>query len=92
MKELKKVKKEAYANLKGYWCLHQVWSNILLVHFPVPKSIIRPLIPRCCQLDTFDNTVWISVVPLRIGVKGFAKIPFIRSIPEVNVRTYIKYG
>jgi uncharacterized protein YqjF (DUF2071 family) len=70
------------------------WHDLLFLHWPVRPELIRPLIPRGLELDTFDGSAWLGVVPFRMtGVRlrcipQFAGMAF----PEINVRTYVKAG
>jgi uncharacterized protein YqjF (DUF2071 family) len=67
------------------------WHDLLFLHWPVRPEIIRPLIPEGLELDLFDGSAWVGVVPFRMtGVRPryfprFAGLAF----PEINVRTYV---
>ena len=67
------------------------WHDLLFLHWPVRPQLIRPLIPRGLELDTFDGSAWLGIVPFRMtGVRPrhfprFAGLAF----PEINVRTYV---
>jgi uncharacterized protein YqjF (DUF2071 family) len=67
------------------------WHDLLFLHWPVRPEILRPLIPEGLELDLFDGSAWIGVVPFRMtGVRPrylprFAGLAF----PEINVRTYV---
>jgi hypothetical protein len=44
-------------------------------------------------VDTFHGSAWIGVVPFwmdRIKLRGLPTIPFTRSFPELNLRTYVR--
>ena len=66
------------------------WHDLLFLHWPIREELIRPLIPKEIELDTFDGWCWIGVVPFRMtGVRPrYIPIPF--AFPELNVRTYVK--
>jgi len=70
------------------------WHDVLFLHWPVPAGIIGPMLPSGLELDTFDGSAWIGVVPFRMtGVRlrvfpQFAGMTF----AEINVRTYVKAG
>ncbi len=47
------------------------------------------------EIDTFEGSAWIGIVPFQVkNTRGRSTpaIPFISSYLEVNVRTYVKYG
>jgi uncharacterized protein YqjF (DUF2071 family) len=72
------------------WLLFMRWHDLLFLHWPVRPELIRPLIPKTVELDTFDGWCWIGVVPFHMsGVRPrYVPIPF--AFPELNVRTYVK--
>ena len=54
-----------------------------------------PLIPASLQLDTFDGSAWLGVVPFRMsGVRprGLPGFPPLSNFPELNLRTYVSAG
>lgn len=54
---------------------------------------MRELVPAELELDTFDGSAWIGVVPFRMLIKPrmFPGIPTASHFPELNVRTYVKH-
>ena len=42
------------------------WHDLLFMHWPVPVDQLRPLIPPLLEIDTYDSTAWIGVVPFRM--------------------------
>ena len=77
----------------GRWVMTQRWNDLLFAHWPVPPSAIAPLLPEGLQVDTFHGSAWIGVVPFwmdRIKLHGFPSLPFLRSFPELNLRTYVR--
>ncbi|TYR80841.1 DUF2071 domain-containing protein [Priestia megaterium] len=76
------------------WFMKQTWSDLLFVHWPVAVQDIQTLIPKPLQIDTFKGEAWISLVPFTmtgIHFKGVPKMPFLSSLYELNIRTYVKY-
>ena len=72
--------------------MEQHWSDLLLLHWPVPPEILRPTIPYDLELDLFEGQAWASVVGFHLS--GLRMRP-VRWIPwgdfdEVNLRTYVK--
>jgi uncharacterized protein len=54
---------------------------------------IAPLLPEGLQVDTFQGSAWLGVVPFwmdRIKVRGVPPIPGARSFPDLNLRTYVR--
>jgi uncharacterized protein YqjF (DUF2071 family) len=77
----------------GHWMITQRWNDLLFAHWPVPPAAIAPLIPDGLHLDTIHGSAWIGVVPFcmdRIKLRGLPPIPFTRSFPELNLRTYVR--
>jgi uncharacterized protein YqjF (DUF2071 family) len=71
----------------------QRWNDLLFAHWPVPASSIAPLLPEGLQVDSFQGSAWLGVVPFwldRIKVRGLPPIPGMRSFPDLNVRTYVR--
>ncbi|SDM90697.1 hypothetical protein SAMN05216244_3716 [Sediminibacillus halophilus] len=80
---------------KWPWVAEQHWDDLLFIHWPVPYEVLRPHVPEQFELETFNGTAWISIVPF-LGNKNRFRgmpgvIPFISSFLELNVRTYIRY-
>lgn len=78
----------------GQPLMHQSWGKLLFMHWPIAEEILRPLIPSSLQIDTFDGTAWIGVVPFTMwDIRAFPpyvpKIPFLNTMHELNVRTYV---
>jgi len=72
--------------------MEQHWSDLLLLHWPIPPEILRPTIPDDLELDLFEGQAWASVVGFHLS--GLRMRP-LRWIPwgdfdEVNLRTYVK--
>ena len=77
----------------GRWRMTQRWNDLLFAHWPLPASLIDPLLPEGLEADTFLGSAWLGVVPFwldRIKVRGVPPIPGMRSFPDLNVRTYVR--
>jgi len=73
--------------------MKQLWHDLLFMHWPVPASAIRALIPATLEIETYDGSAWVGVVPFRMsGIRGRAlpPIPGTSAFPELNVRTYVR--
>jgi uncharacterized protein YqjF (DUF2071 family) len=79
------------------WTMTQRWNDLLFAHWPIPAATMAAMIPAALDLDTFDGTAWLGVVPfwmsrIRARVPGTsaASVPFSRSFSELNLRTYVR--
>jgi uncharacterized protein len=80
---------------RGAWLMAQTWEHLLFAHWPVPARALRPLVPEPLPVDTFDGTAWLAVTPFEITglrFRGTAPVPWISRFPELNVRTYTRFG
>lgn len=76
------------------WIMYQTWNELLFAHWPIASSILRPLVPACLELESFEQTCWIGVVPFHMtGVRPrwCPPAPGLSAFPELNVRTYVAY-
>jgi len=64
--------------------MRQIWRRLTFLHWPFAPDLIRPLVPRALDLDTFDGVAWIGLVPFEIH--GTPLLPY---FPETNLRTYV---
>lgn len=67
------------------------WHDLLFAHWPVPVNSIRPLIPNSLDVDTFDGSAWVGVVPFHMSGVRPRYLPIPLAFPELNLRTYVKY-
>ena len=77
------------------WLMTQSWNDLLFAHWPVDEMRLRSLIPRTFEIDLFDSTAWVGVVPFRmtnVGARGLPLLPRVSAFPELNVRTYVRVG
>ncbi len=68
------------------------WHDLLFAHWRVEVSALRGLIPPGLDIDTYDGSAWIGIVPFRmtgVAPRHLPSLPFISSFPELNVRTYV---
>ena len=79
----------------GRWRLAQTWEDLLFAHWPVPRSALAPLVPPGLELETFDGSAWLGILPFRLTgfrVRGLPAVPGLSTFPELNVRTYVTLG
>jgi uncharacterized protein YqjF (DUF2071 family) len=72
--------------------MRMTWEDLLFAHWPLPVAALRPLVPRTLELDTFDGSAWLGIVPFRMSgvrLRGLPAIPGTSAFPELNVRTYV---
>ena len=72
--------------------MHQNWGKLLFLHWSVPVSVLRPMIPRALEIDTFDGGAWLSITPFTMwGIRPtmLPAIPGLSDSHELNVRTYV---
>ena len=77
---------------RGWLAGYQTWTDLLFVHWRVPAEMLRPLIPAEVELDQFDGTAWVGLVPFHMsGVRPwwFPAVPGVAEFHETNVRTYV---
>ena len=77
----------------GEWKWRQSWLDLAFIHYRVDASSIRPLVPPGLQLQEFDGSAWVGLVPFRMaGVmrRPLPDLPFFSSFPELNLRTYVE--
>jgi uncharacterized protein YqjF (DUF2071 family) len=80
------------ADPSGPWVMVQRWHDLLFAHWRCAATDLRPLIPAALDIDTFDGTAWIGVIPFSMsGVRfrGVPPIPTAHAFLEINVRTYV---
>ena len=78
----------------GAWSWRQSWCDLLFAHWPVPAAQLRALVPEPLQIQEFDGTSWVGVVPFRMqGVmrRPLPDLPWVSAFPELNVRLYVEY-
>jgi len=75
------------------WTWRQSWRDLLFAHWPVPSAALRPLVPASLEIQEFDGTSWIGLVPFRMtGVmrRPLPDMPWVSAFPELNVRVYVE--
>ena len=71
----------------------QQWRNLAYVHWRYPADEVQKLLPKGLEVDTYDGSAWVGLIPFsmkNIGLPKLTAIPYFGSFPEVNVRTYVK--
>jgi hypothetical protein len=81
----------------GQPLMHQSWGKLLFMHWRIEERELRPLIPDGLEIDTFDGTGWIGVIPFTMwDIRAFPPflpaVPGLSSMHELNVRTYVHHN
>lgn len=75
------------------WTWRQSWRDLLFAHWPVPAHELRRLVPEPLEIQEFEGTSWVGVVPFRMaGVmrRPLPDLPGISAFPELNLRLYVE--
>lgn len=69
------------------------WADLAFLHWRVEPGVMRRLVPPAFELDLFDGSAWVGLVPFKMvdcRFRGFEFVPTLREFYECNVRTYVK--
>jgi hypothetical protein len=71
--------------------MRQRWETLTFLHWPYDPRTIQALLPEGLQVETRKGAAWVGLVPFRMTIHGPAgpALPWLRAIPETNVRTYV---
>ena len=73
--------------------MRQQWQELAYVHWRYDPEVVQALLPTGLEVDTFDGSAWVGLIPFsmrNISFPGTPAIQYFGSFPEVNVRTYVK--
>jgi uncharacterized protein YqjF (DUF2071 family) len=76
----------------GPWVMMQRWHDLLFAHWRCPVSALRPLIPDALEIEIYDGSAWIGVIPFYMSgvrMRGAPPVPTANAFEELNVRTYV---
>ena len=79
----------------GPWLMTQTWNDLLFAHWPVSAAAIRARVPASVEIDRFDGTAWLGIVPFHmtnVTPRFVPALPWVSAFPELNVRTYVTVG
>ena len=77
------------------WSLTMRWEELLFLHWPMAAAVLRPHLPAGLELETFDGSAWLGVVPFRMArtrLRWLPPVPTTHTFPEINLRTYVRAG
>ncbi|MEM6394504.1 MAG: DUF2071 domain-containing protein [Planctomycetota bacterium] len=84
--------------MRGRYWMKMVWHDLLFAHWPVSGADADRLqagLPEGVELDRFDGTAYLGVVPFGmrgIGLRGLPAWGPMSTFPEINLRTYVRVG
>jgi uncharacterized protein YqjF (DUF2071 family) len=71
------------------------WHDLCFLHWRVDAAALAPLVPDGLELETFDGSAWIAVVPFHmtdVSPRGLPRFRRLADFAELNVRTYVTAG
>ena len=72
----------------------QRWHDLLFAHWKVASEVLRRALPEPLELDLYQGTAWIGIVPFTMSgvrLRGTPAWPWLSTFPELNVRTYVRF-
>lgn len=75
--------------------MRQNWRDLLFIHWPIRPEALKPLIPPPLELDLFEGTAYVGLIPFTMtGVRpvGLPPVAGLSNFHETNVRTYVRVG
>jgi uncharacterized protein YqjF (DUF2071 family) len=73
--------------------MFQNWRHLTFLHWRMPVSAVRGLVPKPLIVDSFDGSAWVGVMPFLLrGLRPpfGPPLPWLSEFPETNCRTYVK--
>ena len=73
--------------------MKQQWRDLAYIHWRYDPAVVQSLLPKDIEVDTFDGSAWVGLIPFsmrNISFPFIPPVPYFGSFPEVNVRTYVK--
>ena len=71
----------------------QGWKAMTFLHWAFEPAEVKALLPDEFEVDTWDDTAWVSITPFLMTDFRLASLPAIgrlSTFPETNVRTYVR--
>jgi uncharacterized protein len=74
--------------------MRQSWQHLGFLHWPVARDAIARLLPPGLDVDVFDGTAYVGIVPFTIPLTrtGRLDVPISPAFHELNLRTYVHRG
>jgi uncharacterized protein YqjF (DUF2071 family) len=89
---LKKIDHRPWPVPQGSWALRQSWLDLLFAHWPIPAASLQPFVPAGVEIQEFEGTSWVGVVPFRmeeITFRPVPPLPWVSAFAELNLRLYV---
>ncbi len=70
------------------------WDRLAFLHWRVDPARVRPLVPAPLELDLFDGSAWVGLVPFAMQhcrFRGLPALGLLTDFWECNVRTYVRH-
>jgi|AntRauTorcE11898_2_1112593.scaffolds.fasta_scaffold22995_1 uncharacterized protein YqjF (DUF2071 family) len=77
---------------QNHWLYYQEWNEAHFLHWKIPPTLLKPLLPPTLKADEIDNACYISLVAFtmnRIRPRFLPSLSLISRFHEVNLRTYV---
>ena len=90
---LEKVDHRPWPAPSGPWTWRQRWEHLLFAHWSVPADLLRPHLPERVEVQEFDGTAWLAVVPFvlsKLAMRFLPPMPGLNTFAELNLRTYVE--
>jgi len=90
---LEQIDHRPWAVPSGPWTWRQRWEHLLFAHWAVDGDLLRPHLPERVELQEFDGTAWLAVVPFvlsKLALRFLPPVPGLNTFPELNLRTYVE--
>src|SRR5947208_12400272 len=70
----------------------QRWALLTFLHWPLPPDRVACLLPAGLELDVFEGSAWVGLIPFRLTVRAprMPAVPWASTTPEINLRTYVR--
>jgi hypothetical protein len=76
------------------WVMNQTWEHLLFAHWEVDAERLAPLLPGGLELDVWEGSAWIAIVPFLmtdVHARSLPPLPGSGRFLETNVRTYVRH-
>ena len=73
--------------------MFQTWRDLLFLHWRVRADLVTARLPRGLELDTYQGSSWIGIVPFfmrHVRPSGLPPLPLLSNFLELNLRTYVR--
>ena len=68
-------------------------ARLALRHWPISVAAVRHLVPAGLNIQEFDSSTWVGVVPFRmtgVMLRWLPDLPWVSAFPELNLRLYVE--